>query len=73
MGYQTPHMMMGELRTARRLIAEGASHAEVCATLGRSQETVSRHTGNLLSMRARSLRLERLFASCNRALAEVRA
>lgn len=72
MGYQTHHMKMGELLTARRLIAEGASHADVCAALGRSQEKVSRHTGNLLSMRARSLRLERLFASCNRVLAEVR-
>ena len=72
MGYSTPHLTRPEQAALRKLAHAGLGIEALSDAFGRAQETISRHTGNVLSMRARAMRTERLFAACNRALAEGR-
>jgi IS30 family transposase len=69
MGYPTPHLTRPEQIAIRKLAHAGIGIEALSDAFGRAQETISRHTGNVLSMRARAERIEKLFASCNRALA----
>jgi hypothetical protein len=69
MAANNAHMKTLERSAMRRLAISGANISDIQAAFGRSHEAIARHTGQILSMRLRAQRLERLFASCNRALA----
>lgn len=61
------HLMAPEVRRIRGLGANGLPHAAIARLAGVTERTVRRH---LRVNRSEALRVEALFASCNRALAE---
>ena len=65
----TFHTRITELRAWNARLAQGASVNAIARETGRDPKTVCRHIPHA-GLRLRALRDERLFASCNRALAE---
>lgn len=80
MANQFPPVTADEIRRMRDLRKQGLSSPAIGRIVGRSWYCVRRHTFDVIKHREpnpsavdRAMRMERLFASCNRVLAEVRA
>ncbi|GMA73651.1 hypothetical protein GCM10025880_00680 [Methylorubrum aminovorans] len=67
---QTYHLMCADVRRMRELEAHNLPQRAISRLAGVSTSTLRRHLGRT---RGEALRIERLFASCNRVLVEVRA
>lgn len=71
----------GDVRRMREMRAQGLKNIEIKAATGRDLNTIARHLGPrartsphpLEKMRRGAQRIERLFETCNRVIAEVRA
>ena len=65
----TYHARITELRVWNARLAKGASIGAISRETGSNPKTICRHIPHA-GLRLRALRDERLFAACNRALAE---